>query len=170
MAWINDNSAAVTGLSDQIWQFAELSLREWQSSLATANILSRNGFKIEWGTAGLPAAFIATYQQGSGGPVLGFNGEYDALPGLSQRQGSTQHDPLVYNYDPYSPTYGPGHGDAHNRKHRLNATLKYFGSSGEEQLVGKAYAVRDGFYNGLDVFLDWHPDRPQTQVGCRWPR
>jgi len=174
LAWINDNSAAVTGLSDQIWQYAELSLREWQSSLAIANILSRNGFKIEWGTAGLPAAFIATFQQGSGGPVLGFNGEYDALPGLSQRQGSSEHDPLIYNYDPYAPTYGPGHGDAHNtlgaatagaaiatakalRKHRLNATLKYFGSSGEEQLVGKAYAVRDGYYKGLDVFLDWHP-------------
>ncbi|HEY5878441.1 MAG TPA: twin-arginine translocation signal domain-containing protein [Nakamurella sp.] len=100
LAWINDNSAAVTGLSDQIWQFAELSLREWQSSLAAANILSRNGFKIEWGTAGLPAAFIATFQQGSGGPVLGFNGEYDALPGLSQRQGSSVHDPLVYNSTP----------------------------------------------------------------------
>lgn len=174
LAWINDNSAAVTGLSDQIWQFAELSLREWQSSLAVASFLSKNGFTIEWGTAGLPAAFIATFQQGSGGPVLGFNGEYDALPGLSQTAGESAHTPLVYNYDAYAPTYGPGHGDAHNtlgaatagaavatakalKKQKLNATLKYFGSSGEEQLVGKTYAVRAGLYDGLDVFLDWHP-------------
>jgi aminobenzoyl-glutamate utilization protein B len=174
LAWISDNAAALTGLSDDIWKFAELSLREWESSMAIAKLLSRNGFRIEWGTAGLPAAFIATYQQGSGGPVFGFNGEFDALPGLSQRQESTKHDPLIYNYDPYAPTYGPGHGDAHNtlgaatagaaiavakalRRHRLSATLKYFGSSGEEQLVGKAFAVRDGFYDGLDVFLDWHP-------------
>lgn len=174
LAWIKDNADTVTKLSDDIWQFAELSLREWKSSVAIANFLQRNGFKVEWGTAGLPAAFIATFQQGTGGPVLGFNGEYDALPGLSQSQGSTTHDPLIYNYDAYGPTYGPGHGDAHNtlgaatagaaiavskalRKNRLNATLKYFGSSGEEHLVGKAFAVRDHFYDGLDVFLDWHP-------------
>jgi len=174
LSWIDGNRASVTGLSDQIWGFAELSLREWQSSLAIAKFMQRNGFKIEWGTAGLPAAFIATFVQGNGGPVLGFNGEYDALPGLSQTQGSEQHDPLIYNYDAYGPTYGPGHGDAHNclgaatagaaiataralQRHHLNATVKYFGSSGEEQLIGKAYAVRAGAYDGLDVFLDWHP-------------
>ena len=159
MAWIKGNADTVTRLSDDIWRFAELSLREWKSSVAIAKFLQRNGFRIEWGTAGLPAAFIATFVQGTGGPVLGFNGEYDALPGLSQRQGSVQHDPLIYNYDAYGPTYGPGHGDAHNclgaasagaaiatakalRRHNLNATVKYFGSSGEEQLVGKAFAVR----------------------------
>ncbi len=163
MAWLDGNRDGVTGLSDDIWGFAELSLREWQSSSKIAKFLQRNGFKIEWGTAGLPAAFIATFVQGSGGPVLGFNGEYDALPGLSQTKGSVQHDPLIYNYDAYGPTYGPGHGDAHNclgaatagaaiatakalQRHNLNATVKYFGSSGEEQLVGKAYAVRAGAY------------------------
>ncbi len=82
LAWIKDNADTVTKLSDDIWQFAELSLREWKSSVAIANFLQRNGFKVEWGTAGLPAAFIATFQQGTGRPVLGFNGEYDALPGF----------------------------------------------------------------------------------------
>ena len=174
LAWIDRNAAQLIGLSDRIWDNAELSLREWESALVLARLLSNAGFQIEWGTAGLPAAFVATFQHGSGGPVLGFNGEYDALPGLSQRPGATEHDPLVYNYDPYDPTYGPGHGDAHNtlgvasagaaiavaralRANNLNATLKYFGSSGEEQVVGKAYAVRDGFYDGLDAYLDWHP-------------
>jgi amidohydrolase len=174
LAWINQNADTVTGLSDQIWAFAELSLREWRSSYATAQLLQRHGFTIAWGTAGLPAAFTATFRQGRGGPVLGFNGESDALPGLSQRKGVAKHDPLVYNYDAYGPTYGSGHGDAHNalgaasagaaiatatalRRHNLSATLTFFGSSGEEQLIGKAYAVRAGAYNGLDVFLDWHP-------------
>jgi len=157
-----------------------LSLREWESSVAVAQFLRRNGFRIEWGIAGFPATFIATFQHGSGGPVLGFNGEYDALPGLSQRKGVATHDPLIYNYDAYGPTYGAGHGDGHNllgvatagaavaiaqglRRQNLNATLKYFGSTGEEQLVGKAYAVRDGAYNGLDAFMDWHP-LPVTSV------
>ncbi|MFJ6659852.1 peptidase dimerization domain-containing protein [Streptomyces sp. NPDC091377] len=172
LAWIDTNRAALTGLSDAVWRHAELSLREWRSSLATAALLKANGFTIEWGAAGFPTAFVATY--GSGGPVIGFNAEYDALPGLSQRKGGTTHDPLVYNYDAYGPTYGPGHGDAHNalgaggagaaiavaraiRDHRLKATVKLFGSAGEEQLVGKAYAVKAGVYDGLDAFLDWHP-------------
>ncbi|MEV6712815.1 peptidase dimerization domain-containing protein [Lentzea sp. NPDC051208] len=172
LAWINANRSEITGLSDRIWQLAELSLREWDSALATTELLRTNGFTVEWGSAKFPAAFVATY--GSGGPVIGFNAEYDALPNLSQKSGVASHDPLVYNYDAYGPTYGPGHGDAHNalgagstaaaiavaqaiRAHGLKATVKVFGSTGEEQLVGKAYAVKAGVYNGLDAFLDWHP-------------
>ncbi|WP_431953405.1 amidohydrolase [Actinacidiphila sp. bgisy167] len=170
--WIAAHENVITKLSDDVWEYAELSLREWKSSLATAHLLKANGFRVQWGSAGLPTAFVATY--GSGGPVIGFNAEYDALPGLSQKKGAAGHDPLVYNYDAYGPTYGPGHGDAHNalgaggtaaaiavakavEAHRLKATVKVFGSAGEEQLVGKAYAVKAGVYDGLDAFLDWHP-------------
>ncbi len=172
LAWITANSGAITGLSDKIWQYAELSLREWKSALATAELLQANGFTVKWGAGGLPAAFVATY--GNDGPVIGFNSEYDALPNLSQKAGVGTHDPLVYNYDAYGPTYGPGHGDAHNalgagsvgaaiavaqaiRAHGLKATVKLFGTTGEEQLVGKAYAVKAGVYDGLDAFFDWHP-------------
>ncbi|MEU3855317.1 amidohydrolase [Streptomyces sp. NPDC029554] len=172
LEWIGANEAAIVRLSDEIWQHAELSLREWKSSLATAKLLQANGFTIEWGSAGFPTAFVASY--GNEGPVIGFNAEYDALPGLSQKKGVATHDPLVYNYDAYGPTYGAGHGDAHNtlgagstaaaiavaqaiRANGLKARVKLFGSAGEEQLVGKAYAVKDGVYDGLDAFLDWHP-------------
>jgi aminobenzoyl-glutamate utilization protein B len=172
--WINKNSGTITNLSDEIWMNAELSLREWESSWATAQLLRRHGFNIEWGTAGLPTAYIATFRQGTGKPVLGFNGECDALPGLSQKKGVSRHDPLVYEYDAYAPRYGSGHGDAHNtlgagavaaaiatsyalRRGGLNGTVKFFGAAGEEQLVGKAYAVKAGAYSGLDAFLDWHP-------------
>ncbi|MFI8006980.1 amidohydrolase [Streptomyces sp. NPDC086010] len=172
LEWIGTNAGAVTKLSDEVWRHAELSLREWKSSLATARLLQDNGFTVEWGSAGFPTAFVATY--GEGGPILGFNAEYDALPGLSQKRGVSSHDPLVYHHDAYGPTYGAGHGDAHNalgaggtaaaiavahaiRAHGLTATVKLFGSAGEEQLVGKAYAVKAGVYDGLDAFLDWHP-------------
>ncbi|MEW2512931.1 amidohydrolase [Streptomyces sp. NPDC046870] len=170
--WISANEGAVKKLSDEVWQHAELSLREWKSSLAHAGLLKDNGFTVEWGAGGFPTAFVATY--GTEGPVLGFNAEYDALPGLSQKKGVGSHDPLVYNYDAYGPTYGAGHGDAHNalgaggtaaaiavaqaiRAGGLKARVKLFGSAGEEQLVGKAYAVKEGVYDGLDAFLDWHP-------------
>ncbi len=172
--WIDREAAAITGLNDEIWQHAELSLREWKSSLAEAEFLERAGFDVRFGTAGFPTAFTATFRQGSGGPVLGFSGEYDALPGLSQHKGVGHHDPQEYIHDPFAPGYGPGHGCGHcalgtaaaaaaaavakaARTHRLPVTVKFFGSTAEEQLIGKTYAVSKGVYDGLDAFLDWHP-------------
>ncbi|HLH25009.1 MAG TPA: amidohydrolase [Chloroflexota bacterium] len=182
LTWIERNRQRIVDMSDRIWEHAELSMREWHSSLELANFLRDNGFTIEWGIAGMPTFFRATYSQGSGGPTLGFNAECDALPGLSQRAGSPVHDPLVFNDDPYRPTYGPGHGDAHNtlgsaaaaaavatreamRRHNLDGTLRVYGAAGEEQLVGKAYAVRAGYYDDLDAFVDWHPG---TQANTGW--
>jgi aminobenzoyl-glutamate utilization protein B len=40
LAWINANQGPLIGINDQIWQFAELSLREWESSFAIAELLS----------------------------------------------------------------------------------------------------------------------------------
>lgn len=40
----------------------------------------------------LKTAFIAEY--GSGKPIIGILGEFDALPGLSQKAGLTVQDPL----------------------------------------------------------------------------
>ncbi|MFI6737769.1 hypothetical protein ACIBI9_33020 [Nonomuraea sp. NPDC050451] len=175
-AWIDENAPVLTRLADRIWAYAEPSLREWRSAPATAELLRAHGFTISWGTAGLPAAFVAT--SGDSGPVLGFNVEYDALPGLSQRAGVPRHEPTVFEGDEYAPAYGHGHGCGHNalaaastgaaiaaaRVLRGRATIKVFASTGEEQLVGKAYAVRDGAYDGLDAFLDWHP-APVTGTG-----
>ncbi|MFJ5263015.1 amidohydrolase [Streptomyces sp. NPDC088387] len=174
LRWIDDRADRITGLNAEIWENAELSLREWKSSLAEAAFLERAGFHVEFGTAGFPTAFTATYSHGSGGPVLGFSGEYDALPGLSQRRGVGHHDPLEYVHDPFAPGYGPGHGCGHSAlgaasaaaaaavaraaaTHGLPVTVKFFGSTAEETLIGKTYAVSRGVYDGLDAFLDWHP-------------
>ncbi|GCB51992.1 hypothetical protein [Streptomyces sp. NL15-2K] len=64
---------------------------------APEGLAKNSAAKVEWGSAGFPTAFVATY--GTEGPVPGFNAEYDALPGLSQKKGVGSHDPLVYNYD-----------------------------------------------------------------------
>lgn len=174
LSWIEDAESRITALNDEIWEHAELSLREWNSSLAQADFLRKAGFEVEFGTAGFPTAFTATFVQGKGGPVLGFSGEYDALPGLSQKKGAGRHDPLEYQHDPFAPGYGPGHGCGHcalgaaaaaaaaavaraAKEHGLDVTVKFFGSTAEEQLIGKTYAVSKGVYKGLDAFFDWHP-------------
>ncbi len=174
LSWIASHADRITGLNAEIWEHAELSLREWNSSLAQADFLRKAGFDVEFGTAGFPTAFTATFTHGKGGPALGFSGEYDALPGLSQHKGVGHHDPLEYVHDPFAPGYGPGHGCGHcalgtaaaaaaaavaqgAKKHRLPVTVKFFGSTAEEALIGKTYAVSRGVYDGLDAFLDWHP-------------
>lgn len=174
LAFLDRRADAVIGLNDTIWEYAEPSLQEWSSSWEEAQFLRRHGFTIEWAPDGMPSTFVATFASGTGSPVIGFSGEYDALPGLSQKPGSTVHDPLVYHHDPYSPNYGYGHGCGHSalgaaaagaavataramRRHGLDGTLKFFGSTAEEQLVGKSYAVKRGVYDGLDAFIDWHP-------------
>jgi aminobenzoyl-glutamate utilization protein B len=172
--WITHHTDRITALNSEIWEYAELSLREWKSSLAEAAFLEQAGFQVEFGTAGFPSAFTATFSYGSGGPVLGFSGEYDALPGLSQNKGVGHHDPREYVHDPFAPSYGPGHGCGHcalgtaaaaaaaavaqaAQRHELPVTVKFFGSTAEEHLIGKTYAVSKGVYDGLDAFLDWHP-------------
>ena len=174
IGWIDRQSAGILGLNDRIWEFAEPSLAEWNSSWAEAQYLQSHGFTIKWGAGGMPTAFVATFSNGTGKPVIGFSGEYDALPGLSQEKGNPKHSPLVYHHDPYAPTYGYGHGCGHcslgaaaagaaaataaaMKSRDLDGTIKFFGSTAEEQVVGKSVAVKAGVYKGLDAFVDWHP-------------
>ncbi len=78
-------------MADQIWAFAETALREVQSAALLADYAEAQGFEVERGVAEMPTAFIATY--GKGKPVIGIMGEYDALPGISQKAQPTQ-EPL----------------------------------------------------------------------------
>ncbi len=72
-----------TEMSDQIWQTPEIAYQEFKSSRLQADYLEKEGFSITWEVGGLNTAFMAEW--GEGKPVLGFIGEYDALPGLSQK-------------------------------------------------------------------------------------
>ena len=69
-------------LALQIWNFAEVGYKEYKSSELLQNKLKSEGFNVVAGVAGIPTAFTATF--GSGSPVIGILGEFDALPGLSQ--------------------------------------------------------------------------------------
>src|SRR5438105_10657607 len=78
---IEQATPTITCIANEVWQFAELSLREVKSARLIMDILQEQGFTVtSKGTAGVPTAFIAEY--GSGTPILGILAEYDALPGL----------------------------------------------------------------------------------------
>jgi aminobenzoyl-glutamate utilization protein B len=154
-------------VSDAIWSYAELGLEEYRSSKLLADVLEAAGFKVERGVAGMPTAFVATWACGNGRPTLGFLGEYDALPMLSQKAGVSRKEPLVPG--------APGHGCSHNtmgtvqaltvialkefmEKKGLSGTLKLFGSPAEEILTSRPFMVREGLFQGVDVVLDCHGD------------
>ncbi|MEQ8425224.1 MAG: amidohydrolase, partial [Cyclobacteriaceae bacterium] len=82
MKSLDSQSDHFTSVARQLWENPELGYLEEKSSALLQSELQKAGFKIEKGVAGMPTAFTATY--GSGKPVIGILGEYDALPGMSQ--------------------------------------------------------------------------------------
>src|SRR3954447_10454023 len=122
-ATIDATRAQLTALSDEVWRYAETALQETKSSKALADFAEQKGFKVTRGVAGMPTAFVAEF--GSGKPVIGIMGEYDALPGISQKAQPTQE---ALNAG------APGHGCGHN----------LFGVGS----LGAAIAVRDLIASG----------------------
>ena len=90
-------------ISRQIWEAPELGYHEDKSSALLQNELRAAGFVIQNNIAGMPTAFVATW--GAGKPIIGVLGEFDALPGSSQKDVPRQE----------AVTNGaPGHGCGHN--------------------------------------------------------
>ena len=163
-ATIEKNRDQLAALSDEVWRYAETALKETKSSKALADFAEQKGFRVTRGVAGMPTAFVAEY--GSGRPVIGIMGEYDALPGLSQKA-----EPARAVLEPGAPGHGCGHnlfgvaslGAATAIKDliaagKLQGTIKFFGTPAEEAVGGKLYMLREGVMNGVDVMLAWHPD------------
>jgi len=153
-----------SGIAQKIWGFAEVGFQEAQSSALLQQILKDAGFQIEAGVGGMPTAFIATY--GSGKPVIGVLGEYDALPGLAQE--------AVPELKPI-PGQKAGHACGHHLfgtastaaaiavkewliANKKAGTIKFFGTPAEEGGSGKVYLVRDGFFKDVDAVFHWHPN------------
>lgn len=163
LKWISDNESRIIEISDKIWGFAELGFLEHKSSALLADELRKAGFEVKMGVAGMPTAFVASW--GSGKPVIGVMGEYDALTGLSQKTVPTR-DPVVEG--------APGHGCGHNihgtsgmagaigakvamESAGIKGMVKFFGCPAEEMGSGKVFMVRDGIFDGVDAVLSHHP-------------
>ena len=101
---VDKKSSLLTGLSDKIWEYAELSMLEYKSVAAYVQILKEEGFAVVENLCNVPTAFSGTF--GSGKPVIGILGEYDALSGLSQVPGVAEKLPLEEG--------GCGQGCGHN--------------------------------------------------------
>jgi aminobenzoyl-glutamate utilization protein B len=172
---VNPNKAAIIesvdkhqqeliSVSDKIWAYAETALKEYKSAKELADYAEAQGFRVNRGVAGMPTAFTAEF--GSGKPVIGIMGEFDALPGISQKAQPTKAA---------LEEGAGGHGCGHNlfgagslgaavavkeliQQGKLKGTIRFYGTPAEESVGGKIYMARDGLFADLDVCLDWHPD------------
>jgi aminobenzoyl-glutamate utilization protein B len=163
VASIDAHRDELIDLSSKIWLYAETALREKRSAELLADYAESEGFAVERGVAGMPTAFVADF--GEGRPVIGIMGEYDALPGISQKA-QPEKEPL----EPGAAGHGCGHnlfgaaslGAAVAIKESIEAgdlagTVRFYGTPAEEAVGGKLYMVREGLFDDVDVALVWHP-------------
>ena len=161
---IDDVKARIEKLADDIWACPETAFEEFESTKLQIECLKELGFEVTEELAGIKTAYSGRW--GSGHPVIGLLGEFDALSSLSQKAGCATHDPVVEG--------GNGHGCGHNLlgsgciaaaygiKEYLKATGKsgtviYYGCPGEEGGSGKAFMAGKGVFDECDIALHWHP-------------
>ncbi len=160
---IDARSETLAAAAKKIWGFAEVGFQEKQSSALLQQMLKEAGFTVQDNIAGMPTAFTATY--GSGKPVIGILGEFDALPGVAQE--------AVPELKPI-PGQAAGHACGHHLfgvasvaaasavkdwliANKKPGTIRFYGTPAEEGGSGKVYMVREGLFKDVDVVINWHP-------------
>jgi aminobenzoyl-glutamate utilization protein B len=161
--WIDENSKIIASVAKDLWENPEIASEEVHAARSISTLLKAHGFKVKDSDTGAATAFVGEY--GSGKPIIGILGEYDALAGLSQKV-STVEEPLKEG--------GPGHGCGHNllgagalgaalaikeslKSGMIKGTIRYYGCPAEEELSGKVLMARAGLFEDLDLALTWHP-------------
>ena len=152
----------------ELWENPELGYLEENSSALFQEELKKAGFTIEKGVAGISTAFTATY--GSGSPVIGILGEFDALPGMSQSAEPFKKARVVG---------APGQACGHHlfgagslaaaisikdwlKSSGKSGTIRFYGTPAEEGGSGKVYMVRAGLFDDVDAVVSWHPGDENT--------
>jgi aminobenzoyl-glutamate utilization protein B len=161
--YLDQHADSFSETAQTIWGLAEVGYQETESARLLAEHLSEAGFGVEMGVAGIPTAFVAEW--GSGEPVIGIMGEYDALPGIIQDRVSERS---------ILPGFTAGHACGHHlfgagsaaaaiavkewmEASKTPGTIRFYGTPAEEGGAGKVYMVRAGLMDDADVMLHWHP-------------
>lgn len=171
LQWIEENHEAFDNLALALWANPEVAFEETEAARLQAEFLEKRGFTVTR-KGNLATAFVAEW--GEGHPVIGILGEFDALAGLSQGTCAA-----------ISPVKegAPGHGCGHNllgvsgmlaacaakeafASQGIKGTIRYFGCPAEEQLTGKSLMAKDGYFDGTDVSITWHPGDFSAITDC----
>ena len=162
---VEDDAKQVQEIVDMLFSFGELGFQEFETQRYLTGILEEAGFDIELGVAGMPSAWTARWANGTGSPVIALGSDVDGIPQSNQKPGVAYRDPIL--------SMAPGHGEGHNsgqavnivaalnvkelmERENIDGTLLIWPGIAEEQLGSKAFFVRDGVFDGVDVNLFTH--------------
>ncbi|MGI9628132.1 MAG: peptidase dimerization domain-containing protein [Longimicrobiales bacterium] len=171
---VEARSKMVQEIIDMLFSFGELGMQEFETQAYLTGLLEEQGFEIELGVAGMPSAWTARWTHGTGGPVIALGSDVDGIPQSNQKPGVGYRDPIL--------SMAPGHGEGHNSGQAVNivgalvvkelmeredipGTLLIWPGVAEEQVASKAYFVREGTFEGVDVNLFTHVS---SNFGVSW--
>ena len=172
LALVEGRAKLVQEIVDHLFSFGELGMQEFETQRYLTELLAENGFEIELGVAGMPSAWTARW--GSGKPVIALGSDVDGIPKSNQKPGVGYHEAIV--------EAAPGHGEGHNsgqavnivaalavkeimERDNISGTLLIWPGVAEEQVASKAFFVRDGVFDGVDVNLFTHVG---SNFGTSW--
>ena len=161
---------------DKVFSFGELGFQEFETSKYMGAILEENGFDVEYQVSNIPTAWLATWSNGEGGPVIALGSDFDGVPSTSQYPGVAYEKPVVEG--------APGHGEGHNIglpivvtsalslkkimiENNIPGTLLIWPGVAEEILGSKAWYVRDGYFDDVDICIFTHVS---TNMSTSWGR
>ena len=162
---VHDRAKLAQEIVDHLFSFGELGMQEFETQRYLTGLLEEEGFDIELGVAGMPSAWTATWSNGSGEPVIALGSDVDGIPQSNQKPGVAYRDPIL--------SMAPGHGEGHNsgqavnivaaivvkelmQRDGINGTLLIWPGVAEELVASKAYFVREGVFEDVDVNLFTH--------------
>ena len=174
LGMVEARAKQVQEIVDMLFSFSELGMQEFETQRYLTGMLEEAGFDIELGVAGMPSAWTARWSNGSGSPVIALGSDVDGIPQSNQKPGVGYRDPVI--------SMAPGHGEGHNsgqavnivaalavkelmERDNISGTLLIWPGIAEEQLGSKAYFVRDGVFDGVDVNLFTHVS---NNFGVSW--
>ncbi|AWX43110.1 p-aminobenzoyl-glutamate hydrolase subunit [Flagellimonas maritima] len=161
---VEANKKQTQVMVDKIFSFSELGFQEYESSKYLTGILKEAGFAIENSISGIPTAWFAKWSNGDG-PVIALGSDVDCIPKASQYPGVAYHKPIVEG--------APGHGEGHNsgiplnitsalavkqlmERENIGGTLVVWPGIAEELVAAKAWYVRDGLFDTIDMCIFTH--------------
>ncbi|KAI9157999.1 Peptidase M18 domain-containing protein [Paramyrothecium foliicola] len=148
--FIHDLDASLWSLNRYIHNNPELGYKERKTHDALTNFMETcDGWHVTRSAYGMETAWAAVFDSGRPGPVVSFNAEMDALPGLGHACG---HNLIAV------ASVAAGLATAEMlRRHHLPGKIHLVGTPAEEGGGGKIRCLEAGAYKDVDITIISHP-------------
>ncbi|KAJ5213660.1 amidohydrolase [Penicillium cf. viridicatum] len=147
--------AELKKINHLIWSNPDLAFEEYEAHnniCAMFENLGHEGYKVRRSAYELETSFEIEYTHGSGGRVIAFNAEYDALPGIGHACGhnliaTSAIAAFLSTCETLKVLYANGPG----------FTVRLLGTPAEEMGGGKILMIKKGAYKDVFACLMLHP-------------